>query len=220
MTGDRVIRLTAYAAVLAVASVAAWISYRHAVAVVTAHGEAGAVGHWYPVVIDGLIVAASMVLLDAARHEDTAPRLAWLMLGAGIAATLAVNVLAGLPSGWLAALVATWPALAFVGCYELVMMLVRAGARREPATAAMANVASTDAARDAATAGAPEPVTDPAAIRAQLNGHAAKAEKLFAADVTAGKVPGRRRVMAALKVGDAKARLVQQHLRNLTITTK
>ena len=220
MTGDRVIRLTAYAAVLAVASVAAWISYRHAVAVVTAHGEAGAVGHWYPVVIDGLIVAASMVLLDAARHEDTAPRLAWLMLGAGIAATLAVNVLAGLPSGWLAALVATWPALAFVGCYELVMMLVRAGARREPATAALANVASTDAARDAATTGAPEPVTDPAAIRAQLNGHAAKAEKLFAADVTAGKVPGRRRVMAALKVGDAKARLVQQHLRNLTITTE
>ena len=72
----------------------------------------------------------------------------------------------------------------------------------------------------AALAGAPEPVTDPDVIRAQLNGHAAKAEKLFAADVTAGKVPGRRRVMAALKVGDAKAKLVQAHLRNLASPTE
>ena len=59
-----------------------------------------------------------------------------------------------------------------------------------------------------------------AAIRAALNGHAAKAERLFAADVTAGRVPGRRRVMAALKVGDAKAKLVQAHLRNLASPTE
>ena len=130
MNADKLTRWTAFAAVLAVAAVAAWISYRHAVAVVTAHGEPGAVGHWYPVVIDGLIVAASMVLLDAARHRETAPRLAWWLLGAGIGATLAANVLAGVPSGWLGAIVAAWPAAAFVGCYELLMMLVRAAARR------------------------------------------------------------------------------------------
>lgn len=132
MSADRLIRLTAVAAVLAVAAVAAWISYRHAVEVVSAHGEAGAVGRWYPVVIDGLIIAASMVLLDAARHREAPPRLAWLLLGAGIGATLVVNVLAGVPSGWLGAVVASWPALAFVGCYELLMMLVRAAARRVP----------------------------------------------------------------------------------------
>lgn len=129
---DRFVRWTAVASVLAVAVVAAWISYRHAVAVVTAHGEAGAVGHWYPVCVDGLIVAASMVLLDAARHREGAPRLAWGLLAAGIGATLAANVLAGVPSGWLGAVVAAWPALAFVGCYELLMMLVRAAARRVP----------------------------------------------------------------------------------------
>ena len=68
------------ASVLAVAAVAGWISYRHAVQVVTAHGEPGSVGHWYPVVIDGLIVGASMVLLDAARHKESAPPLArWLL---------------------------------------------------------------------------------------------------------------------------------------------
>ena len=136
MTPDRLTRYTAVAAVLAVAAVAAWVSYRHAVDVVSVHGEPGAVGHWYPVLIDGLIVAASMVLLDAARHQESAPLLAWLLLWAGIGATLAVNVLAGVPSGWLGAVIASWPALAFVGCYELLMMLVRASARRAPAEAA------------------------------------------------------------------------------------
>ncbi|WP_300604765.1 DUF2637 domain-containing protein [Trebonia sp.] len=130
MNGDRLARWTAVAAVLAVAAVAAVISYRHAVAVVTAHGEPGAVGRMYPVTIDGLIVAASMVLLDAARHRESAPRLAWHLLGAGIGATLAVNVLAGLPHGWLAALIASWPAGAFVGSYELLMMIVRASSKR------------------------------------------------------------------------------------------
>jgi hypothetical protein len=63
----------------------------------------------------------------------------------------------------------------------------------------------------AAPAGAPDPVT----LRAALNGHAAKAERMFAADVTAGRVPGIRRIMTGLKVGDVKARLVQEHLRSL-----
>jgi hypothetical protein len=130
VNGDKVVRHTAVSAVLSVAGVAAWVSYWHAVGVVSGHGEPGLTGHLYPVVIDGLIVAASMVLLDSARHKEAAPRLAWWMLAAGIVATLAMNVLAGLAAGWLGAVVAAWPALAFVGCYELLMMLVRAAARR------------------------------------------------------------------------------------------
>ena len=124
------VRHTAVAAVLSVAGVAAWVSYWHAVGVVSGHGESGLTGHLYPVVIDGLIVAASMVLLDSVRHKEAAPLLAWWMLAAGIMATLAMNVLAGLAAGWLGAVVAAWPAVAFVGCYELLMMLVRAAARR------------------------------------------------------------------------------------------
>jgi hypothetical protein len=38
-------------------------------------------------VIDGIIVAASMVLLDAARHREGAPPLPWWLLGAGIGVT-------------------------------------------------------------------------------------------------------------------------------------
>jgi hypothetical protein len=130
MTGDRAVRCTTVAAVLAVAAVAAVISYRHAVTVVTSNGEPGTVGHLYPIVIDGLIVAASMVLLDSARHREKPPTLALWLLAAGIAATLAANVLAGVTAGTLGAIVAAWPALAFVGCYELLMLLVRASARR------------------------------------------------------------------------------------------
>ena len=59
--------------------------------------------------------------------------LAWWMLSAGIAATLAANMLAGITAGPLGAIVATWPALAFAGCYELMMVLVRAAAARTPA---------------------------------------------------------------------------------------
>jgi len=115
MKADRLIQVTAVIAALAVATVAAVISYKHAVGVVTSHGETGLVGHLYPVVIDGPIVVASMVLLDSARHREPAPPLAWWMLGAGIAATLGVNLVAGIPSGLLGSTIAAWPAVTFVG---------------------------------------------------------------------------------------------------------
>ena len=133
MNATRMIRAVTIAAVVAVAAVAGWVSYRHAVTVVSAHGESGWVGRMYPATIDGLIVAASMVLLDAARHRDRAPVLAIWLLAAGITATLAANVLAGAGYGPLGAVVSAWPALAFVGCYELLMLLVRANARRTAA---------------------------------------------------------------------------------------
>jgi hypothetical protein len=117
-------------AVVAVAAVAAYVSYWHAVEVVTHHAEPGVIGHLYPVLIDGIVVAASMVLLDAARHSEPAPPLAWWMLGAGVAVTLAANVAFGAQAGIGSALWAAWPAAAFVGCYETVMLLVRASARR------------------------------------------------------------------------------------------
>lgn len=132
MSADGLTRSVTFAAVLAVAGVAGWVSYWHAVAVVSSHGEPGLTGHLYSVLVDGLIVAAGMAVLDAARHREAVPGLAWWMLAAGIGATLAVNVLAGLPGGWLSAVIASWPALAFVGCYELLMTLVRAAARRAP----------------------------------------------------------------------------------------
>lgn len=130
MNADRWIRWATVAAVVAVAGVAAYVSYWHCVGVVTRLAEHGTIGHLYPVAIDGIIIAASMVLLDAARHGEPAPPLAWLLLAAGIGVTLAANVTYGAQAGVSSALWSAWPALAFVGCYELLMLLVRASARR------------------------------------------------------------------------------------------
>jgi hypothetical protein len=131
MNGDKLTRRTGYASVFAVAAVAALLSYWHAVTVVGQHGEPGVYGHLYPATIDGLIVAASMVLLDAARHHVKAPVLAWILLVAGIAATLTANVLDGIAGGFWGSIIAAWPALAFMGAYEMIMVLVRAAASRD-----------------------------------------------------------------------------------------
>jgi Protein of unknown function (DUF2637) len=125
VTTDKLIKWSTVLAVAAVAIVAGWVSYVHALDVVTAHGEHGALAHMYPGTIDGLIYSASMVLLDAARRDVKAPRLAYWLLGVGITVTLVANVLAGVAFGALGAVVAAWPALALVGSYELLMAMIR-----------------------------------------------------------------------------------------------
>jgi hypothetical protein len=130
LAGDKLVRVAAVLAVVAVAGVAGYVSYWHAVEVVGHNGEPGTIAHLYPAAIDGIVIAASMVLLDAARHGEDAPRLAWGLLGSGIAVTLAANVTYGEQFGLGGSLWAAWPALAFVGCYELLLLLARASARR------------------------------------------------------------------------------------------
>jgi Protein of unknown function (DUF2637) len=125
---ERAIRWSTVAAVSIVAGVAGTVSYEHAYQVVRAHGEAGIVARLYPATIDGLVYAASMALLDAARRKRAAPRLARWLLGAGIGATLAANVAAGIAYGPLGAVVAAWPAGALVGSYELLMVIIRGSA--------------------------------------------------------------------------------------------
>ncbi|HEY2641989.1 MAG TPA: DUF2637 domain-containing protein [Streptosporangiaceae bacterium] len=74
-------------------------SYEHAYALVRAHGEAGWTGRLVPLTVDGLIYASSMVMLDSARRKTPVPMLARWLLGLGIAATLAANVVHGLGHG-------------------------------------------------------------------------------------------------------------------------
>ena len=134
MTGtDRAIRYSTIGAVSVVALVAAFVSYRHALTVVRAHGESGALAMAYPLTIDGMIYASSMVLLNAARRGLDRPWLAYAALGLGIAATLAANVAAGLAYGAVGALVAAWPAPALVISYELLMLVIRSSVQTTPA---------------------------------------------------------------------------------------
>jgi Protein of unknown function (DUF2637) len=122
---DRVIRVSTTVAVLAVAGVAAYVSYWHAYAVVRAHGESGITARLEPATIDGLVYASSMVVLYAARHRLPVPSLARWLLGLGIAATLTANMAQGWSHGPIGAAVAAWPAVSLVGSYELLVWLIR-----------------------------------------------------------------------------------------------
>jgi hypothetical protein len=79
----------------------------------------------FPLTVDGLIVAASMLILDANRRNQPVPVLARWCLGTGITATIGANVAHGLGHGPIGALVSAWPALALAGSFELLMTLVR-----------------------------------------------------------------------------------------------
>ena len=77
---------------LAMAGIAAHISYWHAYVVVRQYGESGVTALLELGTIDGLVHASTMVILHAVRHQLPVPRLARWMLALGITASLAVNV--------------------------------------------------------------------------------------------------------------------------------
>jgi hypothetical protein len=124
---DRLIRITTSLAVAAVAAVAAVISYRHAYELVSSHGETGLTARLVPFTVDGLILAASMLTLDASRRRQPVPALARWCLGVGITATTGANLAHGLSHGLIGALISAWPALALAGSFELLMTLIRRG---------------------------------------------------------------------------------------------
>jgi Protein of unknown function (DUF2637) len=186
MTGDRWIRRTAIAAVAIVAAVAGWVSYRHALQVVSAHGETGWLAKAYPLTIDGLIVAASMVLLTAARQRVRAHWLAYGALALGITATVGVNIAAGAAFGVAGAVIAAWPAPALVISFELLMIVVRSLAASEivKSTRQFSDPRTTDAL-----------VTQTASGDAPADA-LADAHRALAASVAAGSPISQRQMMA------------------------
>ena len=161
---DRAIRLSTAAAVLAVAGIAAYVSYWHAYAVVRAHGETGITARLEPATIDGLVYASSMVVLYAARHRVPVPSLARWLLALGIAATLTANMAQGWSHGPVGAVIAAWPAVSLVGSYELLVWLIRTcgAADRGPSAEHLCT--------GAAYCGAARPVSAPAADGERLGG--------------------------------------------------
>jgi Protein of unknown function (DUF2637) len=184
-TTENTIRWSTAGAVLGVAAVAAVASYEHAYDLVRAHGETGVIARMVPLTVDGLIYASSMVMLDSALRKTPVPVLARWLLGLGIAATLAANVAHGLNHGLVGAAVAAWPAVALVGSYELLMVVIR---RTQSSTGS-------------------EPVTERTAdpLREQ-------AVKLFAEQLAGDRVPSVRAIRAQLHVGQQRAQRLRDHL--------
>ncbi|MGO9293573.1 MAG: hypothetical protein ACLP52_06765 [Streptosporangiaceae bacterium] len=82
-------------------------------------GLSGTAARLLPLSAGGLVLAAGLVLLHAARGQVPAPPLARCCRWPGIAAAVAANVLYGLPFGLVGALVWAWPAVAFTGSAEM-----------------------------------------------------------------------------------------------------
>jgi hypothetical protein len=125
MSTDRLIRVGTAATVTAVAAFAAIVSYSHIYDLGRAHGQDGTAARLLPLSVDGLILAASLVLLHEARNGRPAPALARFALWLGVGATIAANGAYGLPYGGVGMVLSTWPGAAFVIAVELLMLLVR-----------------------------------------------------------------------------------------------
>jgi Protein of unknown function (DUF2637) len=166
-SADPVIRWSTAVAVLDLAAVAAVASCEHAYDLVRAHGESGWTAHIIPLTVDRLIYASSMVMLDSARRKTPVPALARWLLGLGIAA------------------VAAWPAVALVGSYELLMMVIR-GSQAVPGGIT-------------GSADNPDPLGDQTA-------------EIFADQLAAHRVPSVRAIRAQLHVGQPRAQRLRDYL--------
>jgi hypothetical protein len=138
------------------------VSYSHIYDLGHSHGQDGTAARLLPLSVDGLILAASLVLLHEARNGRAAPALARVMLWLGITATVGANVAYGAGYGLLGGLISAWPAVAFIGAVEMVMQLVRRARRPQAASTAPAvpgDVAQAVRAAYAASVAAGEPLS-------------------------------------------------------------
>ncbi|WP_200210901.1 DUF2637 domain-containing protein [Micromonospora coerulea] len=111
--------VTSRAAAALVAAVAGFASYRHIYDVATDAGEHQGVAAVLPLAIDGLILVATLAMLDDKRQQRR-PRLsARVALVFGILATLAANVASANPTV-TARLVAAVPAVSFLLAVEVL----------------------------------------------------------------------------------------------------
>jgi hypothetical protein len=140
-----------------------------------------------PLTVDGLIYASSMAMLDSARRGVRVPTLARWLLGLGIVATLAANVAHGLGHGIVGAMVAAWRAVALVGSYELLKVIIR-GVQTPTVARGVHHVAFVA-----------DPLREEAAV-------------VLAAELAADRVPSIRAIRAALRVGQPRAQRLREYL--------
>lgn len=143
-------------------------------------------GRLVSLTVDGLIYASSMVMLNSARRKVLVPPLARWLLGLGIAATLAANVAHGLGRGLTGAADAAWPAVALVGSYELLMIVIR--------NSQVSAVGMSSSGRRGA---------DLLEV---------KAAEVFAEQLAAHRVPAIRAIRAQLHVGQSRAQRLHSYL--------
>src|SRR5258708_16613347 len=88
---DQAIRWATGGVVLAVGGFAGAVSYSHIYDLARQHGQNVTDARLLPLSVDGLIIAASFLILHEARAAREAPKLGRFMLTLGVAATVAAT---------------------------------------------------------------------------------------------------------------------------------
>ncbi|WP_213456592.1 DUF2637 domain-containing protein [Rhizomonospora bruguierae] len=103
----------------AVTAIAAWSSYSHMVHVALNFGERPEVAYALPFSVDGMLVVASVVMVDDKRRNHRVRPIARLAFAAGVLASVAANIAAA-HSSIGARIVAAWPAVALLLVVEML----------------------------------------------------------------------------------------------------
>jgi hypothetical protein len=226
VTGDKLIRFVTALAVLTVAVIAAIVSYSHIEYLALMNGQTITAARLLPASVDGVVLVSSMVMLDAARRDVGAPVLSRVMLVAGVLATLGANSAVGAGHGVIGVLVSGWPAVAFIGCAETFLAMVRGRSQTVPETAlGTAPDATEDTALVSAVKAAHDAVPEVASSRTRTaaprslsdrgsrrRGVHRAPEVVFAAELADGVVPSVRTVKRQMRVGQDRAVKIRNDL--------
>jgi hypothetical protein len=126
---NRGIRTARNTSAAAVAAIAAWSSYSHMVHVALAYGEPPQVAYALPFSVDGMLIVATIVMVDDKHRTGRVRPMARLAFTAGVIASIAANIAAAHPTTG-ARIVDAWPAIALL---LVVEMLARPPAPEVPA---------------------------------------------------------------------------------------
>ena len=203
---DQAIRTATGGVVLAVGGFAGAVSYSHIYDLARQHAQNVLDARLLPLSVDGLIVAASFLILHEARAGRDVPKLGRWMLAVGVVATVLANIAYGIQGGAYDAIVSAWPAVSFLGCAEMLTYLLRVSrTRRAPVTRPVPVLAAV-----------PDPI--PTAIPAAGAGGPGPSRTLkdeFAAEIAAGTVPGVKAIQRRMGGGQDRAYQHQATLRAL-----
>lgn len=223
-------------AVLAVATIAAIVSYTHIQTLALSHGYTPGTAGLLPFSVDGLIVASSLALANGAR-----PSLARTGLVLGVLATVAANIAFGARFGLVGEIISAWPAGAFLVSSEILLSMLRARptvADEVPQNVAPADEAdenqffdkadedtpeiatgvapvipvAADTGRTAAARSTPTPTRATRPPTATRTKRKPAPEKVFAAELAQGRAPSLRSIKEKCHVGTDNARAIREQL--------
>ncbi len=202
-SADQAIRAATGAVVLAVGGFAGAVSYSHIYDLARQHGQNIIDARLLPLSVDGLIVAASFLILHDARAGRDVPRLGRLMLAVRVITTIMANIAYGIHGGAYDAIVSAWPAVSFLGCAEMLTYLLRVSRTRRAPAARSAPVLTS------------VPPAVPAGPGRNCSGRTL--EDVFAAEIAAGRIPGVKQIQRRMGGGQDTAYKHQERLRALAV---